>query len=67
MSDTLWMIPAGNANIEPAREVFTKALLGVSLTILITPDDIAKIQDAALRENAQHVYDEAVADAMVRM
>jgi hypothetical protein len=59
MSTKTWIIPAGNAHVEAAREAFTKALIGVSINILIRPDDIDLIGDEMLRRSARAVYDEA--------
>jgi hypothetical protein len=61
-----WTIPAGNAKVEVAREAFTHAVLGVSIIVLVQPDDIAKIDDEMLRRSAQSVYDEAVAEAATK-
>lgn len=63
---TTWTIPAGNAKVEVAKEAFTHALLGVSIIVLVKPDDIAKIGDGLLRESAQRVYDEAVTEAAAK-
>lgn len=54
------LMPLGNMKISLAKEAFTNALIGVTITLLVSPDDIESIEDQIIRESARRVYQEAV-------
>jgi hypothetical protein len=60
-----WKIPVeSSVSVSPAKEAFTNALIGVTITILVYPDGIDRIDDRILRDSARRVYDGAYAAAL---